>query len=111
MRISDWSSDVCSSDLRDEVRADALRTVISDNRLRQADERGLHRAVAATTHAGKDAPYRADVDDRRTRLHHAHGGAAKTERRLQTELNGLVERGIVNQIGRAACRERVCQYV
>src|SRR3546814_4229910 len=39
---------------RDEVRADALRTVISDNRLRQADERGLHRAVAATTHAGKD---------------------------------------------------------
>src|SRR3546814_4219493 len=62
MRISDWSSDVCSSDL---------------------------------------APYRAEVEDRRTRLHHAHGGAAKTERRLQTELNGLVERGIVNLVNSA----------
>src|SRR3546814_1373137 len=89
---------------RDEVRADALRTVISGNRLRQADERGLHRAVAATTHAGKDAPYRAAVDDRRTRLPHAHGGAAKTERRLQTEPNGLVEAGIVTLVNSAALR-------
>src|SRR3546814_2564479 len=53
---------------RDEVRADALRTVISGNRLRQADERGLHRAVAATTHAGKE-------DRKRPRLNSSHSCA------------------------------------
>src|SRR3546814_2015429 len=57
--------------------------------------------VSSDVGSSELAPYRADVDDRRTRLHHAHGGAAKTERRLQTELNGLVERGIVNLVNSA----------
>src|SRR3546814_3615227 len=60
MRISDWSSDVCSSDLLDDVH-------------------GRHRQTGAIDHA-------ADV---------------------------AFERHVVEvvQIGRASCRERVCQYV
>src|SRR3546814_18012065 len=48
-----------------------------------------------------ESPYTANGDDRSTLVHHPHGGAAKTERRLQTELNGLVERGIVNLVNSA----------
>src|SRR3546814_3720781 len=60
MRISDWSSDVCSSDLSICVRAQAAR-------------------------GGEEQPV-----DRRT----APGEPARAA-----------------EIGRASCRERVCQYV
>src|SRR3546814_5571147 len=62
MRISDWSSDVCSSDL------DAALSLMFD--------------VA--------------------------GGAL---RRFRVELRRLLRPEIGAQIGRASCRERVCQYV
>src|SRR3546814_2308048 len=83
MRISDWSSDVCSSDL------------------------------PAGTIAGHAGPSYAGSDSLRVRLvgKGAHGSmpensvdpvvmAAETVLRLQTV-----------KIGRASCRERVCQYV
>src|SRR3546814_3964543 len=68
MRISDWSSDVCSSDL--------LRHHPADRACGSGDGgcAGRSRGVAP------DQP-----DDRRDRL--------------------------IGQIGRASCRERVCQYV
>src|SRR3546814_2942654 len=62
MRISDWSSDVCSSDL---------------------DVAALPRPIPVVTHQVQIAP----------RVSHAVGHE-------QAE-----------QIGRASCRERVCQYV
>src|SRR3546814_3172342 len=65
MRISDWSSDVCSSDLRDRSRAQAAP-------VRLAQEDGA-RAVQA--------------------VHLRASGRQGSE------------------IGRASCRERVCQYV
>src|SRR3546814_9714703 len=66
MRISDWSSDVCSSDLR------------------YTEDLGLH--VARVRECIGDAPlfYAA----------HSFSGVAA-----------------LRQIGRASCRERVCQYV
>src|SRR3546814_4163206 len=75
MRISDWSSDVCSSDL---ARLDN-NVPVPVNRLRRHDEPGA---------AGVLVPGWRGLET----LHHR--GAA-----------GNV------QIGRASCRERVCQYV
>src|SRR3546814_5955241 len=77
MRISDWSSDVCSSDLRCE-RSALLRG-------------GL--PVPPLGHVAADGIGQ--------RLHHLPGLAGDALRR-----------GIdLLQIGRASCRERVCQYV
>src|SRR3546814_1559009 len=67
MRISDWSSDVCSSDLDDHAD----------------EEQG-----------------RGEGDHRADRGHHVPA-------REHVRIVGVAPR----QIGRAACRERVCQYV
>src|SRR3546814_10355802 len=71
MRISDWSSDVCSSDLclaRHRCRQDAVRRA----------SRAIHRAPLPK------------------KL-----GRSSTSRHVPTN----------PEIGRASCRERVCQYV
>src|SRR3546814_19107307 len=77
MRISDWSSDVCSSDL-------------------------IGRDIAALDDGL--------VDVRQNTLHGfiIHAAAGHVGRELVLLVH-LVERG--GQIGRASCRERVCQYV
>src|SRR3546814_6536815 len=71
MRISDWSSDVCSSDLQRQVAFRAQRLEIADLEALDKDRRGAA-AIAIL------------IEDRE-------------QRRLE--------------IGRASCRERVCQYV
>src|SRR3546814_1834937 len=91
MRISDWSSDVCSSDLQDE---------------HQATGRSLH------------------VPERQKHLRARRG--ALGEPGLRQRPSGIRDEQLVlqpdtradrsveeqgPQIGRAACRERVCQYV
>src|SRR3546814_5065819 len=85
MRISDWSSDVCSSDLF------ALRHVVPVQRF----ETG---AVLQPVAAG----VRACGLDRARRTVDAGPGSVRElrERRQQEAENG-----------RASCRERVCQYV
>src|SRR3546814_4618618 len=72
MRISDWSSDVCSSDLHRPQRDTALPRQI-----------GAHRRMAMKVYIGIE----------RTR----HLGTHRI--------------GDFGKIGRASCRERVCQYV
>src|SRR3546814_8914874 len=81
MRISDWSSDVCSSDLpfKGDVETAERDTVAGSGR----DQRlsGVCRIGRHTQNGDRDAEVRQD---------HAPD---------------------VQQIGRASCRERVCQYV
>src|SRR3546814_4067104 len=72
VRISDWSSDVCSSDLRG-VGADDDRVIAAD--IAEAMRRTAFEVIAIA------------------RAEYAH----------------LLAHG--NQLGRASCRERVCQYV
>src|SRR3546814_14927779 len=100
MRISDWSSDVCSSDLgvvELEVLLDACRSVaeVDDHR------RGLARE---------------DSVQPRERLHRGDAG------KLLVDVHGqearFVEAGVELvgddedlEIGREACRERVGQYM
>src|SRR3546814_10748408 len=76
MRISDWSSDVCSSDPTEIGRDDPLRDALRYARERQ------HAAVEI----GRDD----EEEDRRRNLRGFEQDA---------------------EIGRASCRERVCQYV
>src|SRR3546814_10679926 len=72
MRISDWSSDVCSSDLRES------------HRLAEQRARADPGAVDAFVAFRPDAPHQVEI--------------------LQLIMDGI-------EIGRASCRERVCQYV
>src|SRR3546814_9695988 len=82
MRISDWSSDVCSSDLLEEVIGAA----------EQAG--GRHLAVDEELETAEDQPVRE--------------GELDVFRR--EELLERLDRRIM-KIGRESCRERVCQYV
>src|SRR3546814_5566723 len=76
MRISDWSSDVCSSDL-----VGAVAGAVAAGHERQFE------LAAAVFGKGQ-----------------AHQAAAMGDH----EIDGV---GRDEQIGRASCRERVCQYV
>src|SRR3546814_15382425 len=111
MRISDWSSDVCSSDLHgdmplivvlrnDKVEGALVRAVIDGvGRNRPDDAQAF---ILGHSHAGYDlqvvlapeqsvlAAVRIDAGDGDPRLFDTHPN---------------------EEIGRASCRERVCQYV
>src|SRR3546814_4566805 len=87
MRISDWSSDVCSSDLRDlQVRLAEIIARLETELDEAVGEIGFEQLAAPQA-----APH-ALARDRQKK------GA---------------ERGVEQdrEIGRASCRERVCQYV
>src|SRR3546814_16690147 len=121
MRISDWSSDVCSSDLRDLVavvdRALGLIVLIARGLVDRPDEqrvlRGVGCADAGELHVG---PL-----DSGERL--AQGGLRLCRRRgagfalVRLELlgEGFLRLTVLvfsfSEIGRASCGEGVCQYV
>src|SRR3546814_15369435 len=88
MRISDWSSDVCSSDLEGVAQVAADQQVVATQAVQhQLGDRGLRRS--------------GDVQ---------RGSATVFE--VIASQNGAVAQGDGNrEIGRASCRERVCQYV
>src|SRR3546814_10921776 len=109
MRISDWSSDVCSSDLRSEISCDGAGSV-----LRVGDvvlpEHGLSMAtgyddcfnqtperIVASIHS---LGYRGDINHYVGMSHYF---------RLETLGGGFFLS--LAEIRRTACRERVCQYV
>src|SRR3546814_7560942 len=81
MRISDWSSDVCSSDLLAALDAGCrLQFITRNDRARQGG----------------------DYLDLDTEIH---------ELALDKPRREIQRFGRLQQIGRASCRERVCQYV
>src|SRR3546814_1016179 len=89
MRISDWSSDVCSSDLQGPAPFVNARHIIQCQP-RKDDGRG--------------------PEDRRAR---AKVETPHRQRRESGEeiFPTLAEPVLLRKIGRASCRERVCQYV
>src|SRR3546814_10268028 len=87
MRISDWSSDVCSSDLHDEVGGEPVdRRVDSEARLDVGADRDPHM-----------------VDEQLI--------AFGPQRLVAAVMLGEDRPRITEEIGRASSRERVCQYV
>src|SRR3546814_20754826 len=107
MRISDWSSDVCSSDLdgvaaeRPQLPRDRIEQlpVVAARKVRAAD-RTLEQHVA---------------DDRQLRRRVVEDDMARRVTRTMDDIEGQVADrhriAVVQQIGRAAGRERVGQYV
>src|SRR3546814_8824168 len=131
MRISDWSSDVCSSDLlRREVVAVArvLLVAAGDVGLEGGGERQQHfrvdRADLATAPRGgagaaEDHARRGQrvVGDGKVLLaeiaadEQAGAAAAHFEPVVEGDVAERFLGGEVAEIGRASCRERVCPYV
>src|SRR3546814_3286755 len=88
MRISDWSSDVCSSDLHDSG------TTKPQILIRQVDGQIQRREMMANAYAPLVACDR--------------------HRIAESSVMGRASQNFVyvrDKIGRASCRERVCQYV
>src|SRR3546814_5935823 len=101
MRISDWSSDVCSSDLEEGIgQIGARRANRSDKGRKRADVKQRTAAPSDVAVARAEALVGALDGTSRHRLvgQHAPFGIGSRARRI-------------NEIGRASCRERVCQYV
>src|SRR3546814_11247851 len=100
MRISDWSSDVCSSDLGAGARLSGA----------------AWRDPAAIRRRGRGARNRPGA---RMMLAILAAGPAVTERVADTPTDTLLFEGAILlgvatlfvKIGSASCRERVCQYV
>src|SRR3546814_13291832 len=104
MRISDWSSDVCSSDLKGTQHAG--HALVTQPLFRSADERrgaffvlGFQQApvARARTHALLHGHGKREMIDM--------GGNAASDFACPTAEE------ILRQIGRASCRERGCLYV
>src|SRR3546814_7867253 len=97
MRISDWSSDVCSSDL-DPWTGQLEQHLRGVESLPQGvDQAALRRAVFQEL-------CRLDQYDL--------AAGIEADLRLLDEIRGSLLRILrADQIGRASCRERVCQYV
>src|SRR3546814_8255834 len=102
MRISDWSSDLCSSDLRAWVLRPlwhgansrvAVAGLVAGLSLLALSLYALVGTPLALDPVARQAP--ATIDD----------AIAQLEAQLAREPQA------VEEIGRASCRERVCQYV
>src|SRR3546814_1536178 len=96
IRMSDWSSDVCSSDLLAFEQAEAASRRCPRIRLHL-----LRRAQADGEGGGQGRGLRQPGE-----LPHGRAGAL----RLQIP-ERAIQRVARRQLGRASCRERVCQYV
>src|SRR3546814_9862083 len=112
MRISDWSSDVCSSDLLGERAAPRVALLVEIFVAVDAERLVPPRPI------GADGAELAVVGGHRHRLpcRNARIVIAKAEavvEQAKGHADRLAERGIARQreIGRASCRVRGCQYV
>src|SRR3546814_17485116 len=107
MRISDWSSDVCSSDLARPALVAAQRVKLL-NRRRRADIVPQHRDIDVFGEA-VDQPE--SLGQGRSTLEEEKGSALlqAIEQGIQRPADPEVLLDI--KIGRASCRERVWQYV
>src|SRR3546814_14760184 len=132
MRISDWSSDVCSSDLDPEGRLEhrnhwektshSLLVGAILHVLYAEEEKTLARV--ATFLSDPQRPFVATLRRMMTTNHlgtkeepQVHPVIASAAREVlnksENERSGVLSTAMsfLGQIGRASCRERVCQYV
>src|SRR3546814_13154508 len=115
MRISDWSSDVCSSDLGFSTAEDSNAFY---RRNLAAGQKGLSVAFDLATHRGYDSDHVRVVGDVGKAgvaidsvedMKILFDGIPLDKMSVSMTMNGAVIP--ILEIGRASCRERVCQYV
>src|SRR3546814_16732105 len=109
MRISDWSSDVCSSDLRDPQRSAEAMTAdgwLRTGDLGDIDELGRLRITGRAKEQFKTSKgkYVAPAP-----IENLLGANSRIE--AVCVAGADYAQPFALQIGRATCRERVCQYV
>src|SRR3546814_19630854 len=107
MRISDWSSDVCSSDLHEKAafEADPLRDETPD----APGPRGADGDAPDPKEAAAPDDVIREPDDVEPDTTDGESGEA-----VQVTADGeqtTMDAPPTDQIGRASCRARVCQYV
>src|SRR3546814_12750086 len=100
MRISDWSSDVCSSDLGAEHRGQYIVEIMRDTARELADRLHLRRLRDLALEARFLARI-LEAEQHRRLAQPAHSDDAHRYRIA----------ALPRETGRASCRERVCQYV
>src|SRR3546814_2454220 len=98
MRISDWSSDVCSSDLRREERQRGQ----GDRTYQEHEEHACDEIAVAKECALEQRP------SGRCEMNHGDPESGNRNAAFDQDFPALEP---VFAIGRASCRERVCQYV
>src|SRR3546814_14118089 len=110
MRISDWSSDVCSSDLvfvtAHEAMMHLARLKASDSVLIHAAAGGVGSAAVQLAYATGATVYATTEGSKLSRVEHL-GAEVATDYKTQDFAEVLAD----NKIRRTACRARVCQYV
>src|SRR3546814_20157050 len=108
MRISDWSSDVCSSDLAERRAAAISATAVAGCVLETASRRGTGRPASRAVAARRSrTAFRACAY---MRLRPGRAGFLARIRGY-TAAQGLFIPVAAPELGRAACREVVCRYV
>src|SRR3546814_3855405 len=111
MRISDWSSDVCSSDLQ-EIRIKRGLSYGAGSQMPGRREVGPFKAATQTKNPSAAEVISLIVAEM-AKLGAAPAPAAELDTR-KAVLVGSFGRAVETtdgKIGRASCRERVCQYV
>src|SRR3546814_17534890 len=111
MRISDWSSDVCSSDLGGIDYPGIVSAVITNLKKdgRPVGASTITQQVAKNLLLTGEVSYRRKIREAilATRIE----AALSKEQILELYLNEIpLGRRSFGEIGRASCRERVCQY-
>src|SRR3546814_20064984 len=109
MRISDWSSDVCSSDLVDALIDRGGPLTAAQNEELYETHFGFANQAANVQKTSKEI--QDSIRQVLQVLGEASDGASSYRQALQENVGSLHDDSSIAEIGRASCRERVWQYV
>src|SRR3546814_13794652 len=112
MRISDWSSDVCSSDLFAEAAAESLfaSIVALDHATGVSVGSGMGKILSTPLHFighGRGTVVNSEIIQRLGTTFPNAGNPSASD---PPAGNGGIQMPTLDKIGIATCRERVCQY-
>src|SRR3546814_11258420 len=110
MRISDWSSDVCSSDLR-QFDIEVAAEIVEQGRTREAQSEFDRESEQSADREHPEARHRLVRDDAVVDVHREQRQREAEQVDHQRRPEHGVEGTAHPQSGRASCRERVVQYV
>src|SRR3546814_18567847 len=115
MRISDWSSDVCSSDLDRQITCRDHREIVARQGLQAeagATRIDLHLALSRAQRYLASFGQLTNNIEQSMRRNSGRAGRVHSSLHRIDDLQVKIGRHQTDpEIGKASCRERVCQYV